>query len=319
MVSVVLPLLFAAKPQVTAWVVGYNPTSIQRFEERASQLDAVFTEYYTVNKEGKLERRKQYDKTFAKAREIAKKHRVQFYAMINNYGVDDGVEIGFEPTRVTKFLATNETREAFANDLVKFLKEDQAIGVDLDLESLNADDKDRYSAFVAALSKAAHKEGLKVSVTVHPKETVDGNWDGVKAHDYKALGATIDRFNVMTYDFSWSTSPAGPIAPNDWVERVIKFAKSQMDASKIGMGIPCYGYDWSKKPTGSLSWKDFEGRKYTVDERSGEYVDGQIHFSGGNAFRAKYDLATKLGIGSVAFWYCGSEEPAVWKFLPIRQ
>ena len=147
---------------------------------------------------------------------------------------------------------------------------------------------------------------------------MEGNWDGPKALDYKALGAAADRFNVMTYDFSWDSGPEGPIAPNDWVERVMTFTKSQVDASKIGMGVACYGYDWSKKPAASLSWDDFGARKFAVDNRSGEYLDAHIHYSGAKAFEQKYALATRLGVGSVAFWYCGSEDPGIWKIVPRR-
>ena len=313
-----LSLVVLAKPEVTAWVVGYNEASVKRFAEHADQLDAIFMEYYTVSYEGLPIRRDRYAATFAKAREIAKKHHVQFYGMINNYAQDHGLE-DFDPKRITVALASAESRKALAEGLVKMLKLDGAAGVDLDLESMKGDDRDRYSAFAATLAKLLHQEGMKLSITVHPKEEVIGGWDGVKAHDYKALGAVADRFNIMTYDFSWSTSEAGPIAPNNWVERVIKFGASQMPVNKIGMGVACYGYDWTKKPAGNPEWPDFSKRTYTTDPASGEYVDGKVRFSGAEAFRQKYQLATKLGVRSIAFWYCGSEDPKIWDLLPKRR
>jgi spore germination protein len=183
---------------------------------------------------------------------------------------------------------------------------------------MKGDDRNRFSKFATLLSMLLHRQSMKLSITVHAKEEVLGTWDGVKAHDYKALGAVADRFNVMTYDFSWSTSEAGPIAPTAWVERVISFAKTQVEPSKIGVGIACYGYDWSKKPATSLDFKDFKSLAATVDPESGELVEGKLHFSGSEAFRRKYELATRLGVGSVAFWYCGSEDPKIWDFLPKR-
>ena len=315
--TLLAPILFA-KPEVSAWVVGYNDESIKRFEERAKQLNTVFMEYYTVNPNGMPVRRSRYDKTFAKAREIAKKNQVEFLGMINNYSDGEGID-GFEATRMTKAVATSESRSAHVVELVKMLKEDGAQGVDLDFESMKGDDRDRYSTFVGLLARALHKEGMKLSVTVHPKQEIIGGWDAVKAQDYKALGSVADRFNVMTYDYSWSTGPEGAIAPNDWVERVIAFAATQVPSSKIGVGIACYGYDWSKKPATSLAWSDFKPKNPKVDPTSGEIIDGNTHFSGAEAFRTKYLLATKLGVKSVAFWYCGSEDPAIWKLLPTRR
>ena len=79
------------------------------------------------------------------------------------------------------------------------------------------------------------------------------------------------------------------------------------------------GYDWTKKPAGSPEWPDFRKRKYTTDPASGEYVDGKVRFSGAEAFRQKYQLAAKLGVKSIAFWYCGSEDPKIWDMLPTRR
>ncbi len=318
MLSTMMSFVILAKPEVSAWVVGYNEISVKRFAERADQIDTIFMEYYTVSASGLPVRRDRYTPAFTKAREIAKRHRVQFFGMINNYADDKGIE-DFDPKRMTIALATSESRSALAKGLVVMLKQDGADGVDLDLESLKGDDRDRYSAFATTLSKLLHSEGLKLSITVHPKEEVLGGWDGVKAHDYKALGSVADRFNIMTYDFSWTTSEAGPIAPNNWVERVIKFGATQVSASKLGMGVACYGYDWTKKPASNPTWEEFSKRNYTTDPASGEYVDGKAHFSGGEAFRQKYQLATKLGVASVAFWYCGSEDPKIWDFLPKRR
>ena len=42
----------------------------------------------------------------------------------------------------------------------------------------------------------------------------DPNW---WVYDYKALGLQADRVRIMTYDYSWSGGPAGPIAPKWWV------------------------------------------------------------------------------------------------------
>jgi spore germination protein len=318
MITSLLTLFLLPRPQITAWVVAYNPDSIKRFAEHADRFDAVFMEYYAMTADGLPVRRDRYTATFSKARAIAKKHQVQFYGMINNYADDKGIE-DFDPIRLHKALATSESRLAFASGIVKMLKQDGAAGVDLDLESIKGDDRDNYTAFVTTLSRMLHREGLKLSVTVQAKAEVVGSWDGVKALDYKALGAAADRFNIMTYDFSWSTGPEGPIAPNDWVERVMKFGASQMSASKVAMGIACYGYDWSKKPAGNPEWSEFKKLPFTIDPKSGEYISGMTHYSGLEAFRQKYQMATKLGIGSVAFWYCGSEDPKVWAMLSNRR
>lgn len=309
---------FQSKPLLSAWVVGYNPISIKRFEEQAKILRRVFTEYYTIDKNGQPVRRERYNDFYKAARKIAQKNKTQFYVMINNYGADPGEpEIGFDPVRVAKTLATDASRKQTAAKLAAMVVEDQADGIDLDIESLKAEEKDRFSAWVVALSKELKKHSKKLSVTVHPKTDAVGNWDGPKAQDYEALSKVADVFNIMTYDFSWSGSEKpGPISPNHWVEDVVKYTKSAVSHDKIGLGVACYGYDWKVKPANSLVWEDVKNLGLKPHSDSGELADESVRFGGADNFAAKQKIAKIHKLGSLAFWYCGSEDPKIWEIFP---
>jgi hypothetical protein len=52
----------------------------------------------------------------------------------------------------------------------------------------------------------------------------------------------------MAYDYS--TTTPGPIGPLAWTEDAVKYAVSQMPASKVYVGIPAYGRDWITKVDG---------------------------------------------------------------------
>ena len=58
----------------------------------------------------------------------------------------------------------------------------------------------------------------------------------------------------MGYDYHWATSPPGPVAPVGWIRAVLRYAKTQIPASKIILGIPLYGYDWSGGHGTAVTW-----------------------------------------------------------------
>ncbi len=309
MLTAVCLALLAPKVLVSGWVVFWNPTSLATFEAQAAKLDEVLPEWIVCSPEGEAVRRTDYAAERKRFLTAAAAKKVAVYGMASNYSG------GFSAKPVQAFLASDAKRTRHVQQMVSIAVEDGLAGIDLDYESLEAGDRDSYSTFVEELGAALRAKGKKLSIAVHAKEAEPGSWGGPQAQDWPRLGKAVDVFRVMTYDHSWATSEAGPIAPNAWVERVIRFACAFMPASKVEIGIAGYGYDWASKPAPSLTWADWGKRRRVVDPGSGEYVDGPARFSGGPAYRAKFELATKLGIRGVALWYVGSEEPTFWDSL----
>ena len=135
-------------------------------------------------------------------------------------------------------------------------------GIDLDFETFYTQDgrsswaalKPNWIAFIKELSTALHDQGKLLSVTTPPDFAPEtkraGNW----IYSWAEIGPLIDRLRIMAYDFS-TTSP-GPIGPLPWTEDGVKYAITQMPASKVFLGIPGYGRDWITKVEGVCP-KDF--------------------------------------------------------------
>jgi len=135
-------------------------------------------------------------------------------------------------------------------------------GIDLDFETFYTQDgrsswaalKPNWIAFIKELSTALHEQGKLLSITTPPDFAPEtkraGNW----IYSWAEIGPLIDRLRIMAYDFS-TTSP-GPIGPLPWTEDGVKYAITQMPASKVFLGIPGYGRDWITKVEGVCP-KDF--------------------------------------------------------------
>ena len=135
-------------------------------------------------------------------------------------------------------------------------------GIDLDFETFYTQDgrsswaalKPNWIAFIKELSTALHDQGKLLSVTTPPDFAPEtkraGNW----VYSWAEIGPLIDRLRIMAYDFS--TRSPGPIGPLAWTEDGVKYAITQMPASKVFLGIPGYGRDWITKVEGVCP-KDF--------------------------------------------------------------
>ena len=135
-------------------------------------------------------------------------------------------------------------------------------GIDLDFETFYTQDgrsswpalKPNWIAFIKELSTALHDQGKLLSVTTPPDFAPDTKRAGNSVYSWAEIGPLIDRLRIMAYDFS-TTSP-GPIGPLPWSEDAVKYAVTQMPASKVYLGIPGYGRDWITKVEGVCP-KDF--------------------------------------------------------------
>jgi spore germination protein YaaH len=164
-----------------------------------------------------------------------------------------------QPVRAMAGLLTNDTRRAVLvksiRDLVAKYNYD---GIDLDIETFYAKGESRtnwpvmkpnWIFFIKELSTALHTDGKLLSVSTppdfDPATKRAGNW----VYAWSDIGPLIDRLRIMAYDYS--TTTPGPIGPLDWTEDAVKYAVTQMPASKVFVGIPGYGRDWITKVDGA--------------------------------------------------------------------
>jgi spore germination protein len=232
---------------------------------------------------------------------------------------------------VTALVSTPEARSRHVGHIVETVVGRGWDGIDIDYENLARGDRDAFSAFVAQLGRALDGEGKTLTVTVHAKTVDDPGTDFHYAQDYAAIGRAADFVRVMAYDYSWSGSPPGPVAPPSWLDDVLTFATSQMPVEKIQVGLATYGYDWVGRNGTSVSWRDAtslaaaEDRTVAWDPDDASagftYRDDEgrrrtVAFEDSRSVAAKIAVAQRHGITAVFFWKLGGEDPGVWAAVP---
>jgi spore germination protein len=199
-------------------------------------------------------------------------------------------------------------------------------GIDIDYESLSSEDRDVYSTFLTKLGAKLHAAGKVLTASVHPKTSNAGDDERNLAQDFRAIGAAVDEVRVMTYDYSWDTSPPGPVAPAKWVERVIAWTVTQIPAEKVMLGIDLLGYDWTGGrgvTVGHQRARSLAESHGATIRRSGDgspwfvYRDSagdrhEVWWEDARSVRVKLPLVAEYDLGGVYFWRLGGEDPNVW-------
>jgi hypothetical protein len=267
-----------------------------------------------------------------------------------------------EPGTMAAVFADPTTRATHVALLASIVIDGGFDGIDLDYEKFAfSDDRSTWAttrpnwiAFLTELSAALRPLGKQLIVSVPPVydggQTADsGYW----VYDHAAMGPLVDRIRVMAYDYSYQGGEPGPIAPIDWVERLVGALTAMVDPAKIDLGVPTYGYDWVVSIAGTCpadqtpetkgisiaragretaargivpTWDDSsaELRYDYVDTLTGLDASGiavtctvqrTVRYLDARAVHQRAYLAHRHDLHGVALWSLGNDDELTWEGL----
>jgi len=215
--------------------------------------------------------------------------------------------------------------------IVALVQREKYAGVDIDYEELHATDGRAFSQFATDLAAALHKRGKVLSVAVFPQTATPAPGQPNASQDYAVLGRVADQVRIMAYNYHWANSAPGATAPISWIRSVMRYATSQMPASKVVLGVPLFGYDWpdGKASASTVSWLQALrlSRQYHASASYSKaaqapyfsYVSGgrshTVWFENAESSTAKFEVAKGSGAAGVYLWMYGYEDPGTWSSL----
>ena len=226
---------------------------------------------------------------------------------------------GFSTSLASKILNNQNAINTLINDINSTIKGKNYQALCIDFEYDNEDEKNLYTEFIKKV-----KEGIgdiKLFVALAPKNSDEQKGLLYTAHDYYNIGKIVDYVILMTYEWGYTFGEPMPVAPLDQVRRVIRYAKSKIDESKIIMGVPNYGYDWTlpyQKGSKAESISNVDAinlaKKYNVEikydsQSQTPYFnykkDGKlhvVHFDDACSINSKINLAIDENIKGLSIW-----------------
>ncbi|HHV93815.1 MAG TPA: SH3 domain-containing protein [Firmicutes bacterium] len=253
---------------------------------------------------------------------FAGNRKLKTLAVITNY---DRTTESFSGKMAHELLTSAANRKRAVESIYKTAVEWGLSGINMDFEHVYPSDREHYSQFLRELSERLRPAGILVTAAI-PAKTYDNpssSWSG--AFDYQAIGQAVDRVILMAYDQHYAGGSPGPIASADWVERVLKFAVSQIPKDKVILGIPGYGYSW--QAPGSAHSVTYQravelaakgsGVRWNSDHKSpyATYDGREMWFENAASISYKLELVNRYDIKGIALWRLGQEDPQMWQLI----
>ena len=146
---------------------------------------------------------------------------------------------------ISQVVNNENAKQRLIENLTAQITERGFEGVDIDFEYILAEDKIPFVSFVRDVRTAVNELGYPVSVALAPKTYDQQIGLLYEGKDYALLGEAADSVILMTYEWGYTYGPPMAVAPLNKVREVVEYALTKIPASKINLGIPNYGYDWT--------------------------------------------------------------------------
>lgn len=312
--------------RVSAWMPTNwdRDDAIAAFRDNADLFDTISFFWFNLEPDGKIS-----------AKGGARDRGLINLAHINHINVVPTITNNYSPEKTSKVLNDKEILETHISTIVDEVINTDYEGIDIDYEAVDPKDKNQFTLFLQELAKRLHAKNKMLIVTLQPKESDNAFWNGPGAMDYDQIGKIADRVRIMTYDKHRKNTKPGPIAPIDWMTRVLAFTRTKIPAEKIEAGVPFYGYDWCDKGEGENAGLVWDGVQNILEKYKDQnieikwneeahepyfnYNDGKcedvVYFQNSRSISSKIDVMIEQGLGGISIWRLGSEDPGYFEMI----
>lgn len=319
-------------PEIVAWVLPYDD-SLESLARNAPWIGVASPAYFRVAVTEGRARLEDWDPAapFPRARLEELRGRAAF-EVIPLVGCVDACG-----PKISRVLDDDAARAHHVRDLARVVREQRLGGLFIDYEEIDAKPAS-VSRFVKELAAAIHADGKKLGLVV---QEPCGSDPACRRAPFpfalRTLTRVVDWLVVMEYDYAVDGS--APPAPRDWVERGLAKTIAEIDAqdrNKVLCALPLYGrLSASLVTDGDTAVRFGDVRPgfvrdlevtigpLTLDRAALSKVatvtagerSGTLYLEDRDTLSARLSLVSKFGLGGVALWRLGGEDPCTAREL----
>ncbi|MEO6187675.1 MAG: polysaccharide deacetylase family protein [Ginsengibacter sp.] len=299
-----------------AFYVDWDPQAFSSLQKNIDKLNMVVPEWFFIDPATDTLR----PDIDLNALNLMKKNKVKIIPVIDNINGQKGVG-EFDGTIIHRIVNNTAKRERLIADIIKYLKQYDLQGINIDFEELQEKSDEPITAFQKELYEKCHAQHLLVTQDVMPYN---------EDFNFKKLSVYNDYMFLMAYDEHYSSSTPGDVCSQKWVEKVLDEAAKEIPSQKIILCIAGYGYDWTNgDEANTITYPqalavagqvhasiDFDNNTYNnhYTYYDADSVKHEVWFTDAATNFNMIRFADEYGAAGTALWRMGSEDSRLWTF-----
>lgn len=302
----------SAKPLTIGFFTTWSDESVPSLQRHVDQLDWIAPTLLSLDPAGHLAASDSLE--MRRILTASLQHPLVVPVMQN---ASNGVWSGETAAAVMRDAAR---RSALVRSIADYVECTGSAGIMFDFENLPAGSQKDLVTLVRETRAALAPRQRVVAVTM-PIDSPD--WPAA------ALAGAADKVVLMAYDEHWQGGTPGPIASDGWFADNLVRLMAGIPHDKLVVALGNYGYDWHDGKADALTTEEAwlaahdSGALPRFDKASSNVGfsfldDGHRHdvwmLDAASSWNQLRELS-RLGLGNVALWRLGSEDPGFWPVL----
>ncbi len=299
-----------------AFYVDWDPQSFFSLQQNIDKLNMVVPEWFFIDPQTDTLR----PDIDMNALQLMKNNNIRIVPLINNINEKLG-EGEFDGTIIHRILHNSVKKERLINDIIKYLKQYQLQGINIDFEEFKEKGDEPIIAFQKELYEKLHPMNFIVTQDIMPYN---------EDFNIKELSKYNDYMFVMAYDEHYSSSVPGAISSQQWIEKVLDETAKEVPSEKIIMCFAGYGYDWPMNTEATtVTYQqalanakqfnvpiDFNNDNYNnfYTYTDADHIKHEVWFTDAATNFNTIRFADEYGTAGTALWRLGSEDERLWTF-----
>jgi peptidoglycan/xylan/chitin deacetylase (PgdA/CDA1 family)/spore germination protein YaaH/GT2 family glycosyltransferase len=300
------------KPLTIAFYTSWTDESAPALAHHIDQIDWVAPTLLALDKAGHLS----VTEDAPLRRVIAGSlHRPLVMPVLQN-----AFQGGWDGAGTAALMHDPRRRTQLIGEISRYLDRTHDAGVMFDFENLPPASMGDLTRLIGETHAALRSQGRLVSVTM----PIDN-----PAWSARDLAKVADHVILMAYDEHWQGGQPGPIASDAWFNDRLTATLQGLPPGKAVVALGNYAYDWHDGHADSMTVEEaWQAARDSEEKPLFDRASGNVGFSyddGGHrhdvwmldaaASWNQLHALTRLGVGNVAIWRLGSEDPGFWPAL----
>jgi spore germination protein len=149
------------------------------------------------------------------------------------------------PEMIYEILLNPDYQERHGQSMLKVLKEKGYYGVNITITFLNETNQELYLNYIEKITSILNKEGYLVFVTIDPNFIIEENQTIFEKVDFTRYNELVNETYLLSFYWGTQYGPPMPVSSMEDITLYINYMMQMLEPSKINVGFPLLGYDWT--------------------------------------------------------------------------